>query len=68
MIARCVDFSRKLRGHDNPHGAYFKLLNGKGFSLTKNSAPKWPENLEKGKVLTVWLPVWKAKRMGIINN
>ena len=68
VVARCIEYSRKLKGRDKPHGAYFKLLNGKGFTLTKNSVAKWPEDLEKGKVSTVWLTMWKAKRIGLIKS
>jgi len=68
VVARCIDLTRTQHNEEELHGAYFKLLNGKGFTLTKSSAAKWPKDLVKGKVSTVWLPLWKAKKMGIVSS
>ena len=68
VVAKCIDFTRK-NDNGQPYGAFFKLLNGKSFTLTRRSLyQKWPDNLEKGKVVTIWLPIWKAKRIGLIKN
>ena len=66
VVARCIDIGRIGPKGNRPRGAFFKLLNGKSFTITRKSVSKWPDNIEIGKVMTVWLPIWKAKRLGLV--